>query len=62
MPLIIEDQNKLKSEREDKAGKLLEEKGKDMNRAEKAFVGNFVKKDATVPVAFIPTKDEHEQK
>lgn len=58
MPHTVEERFKRKSEREDKAGKLLKEKGKDMNETDKAFVGHFAKKDATIPVGFVPTKDE----
>lgn len=49
----VEERAKRKEEREDKAGKLLKEKGGEMNRAEKAFVGNFAKKDQK-PSADIP--------
>ncbi len=36
---------KKKEERSDRAKKLLKEKGHEMNKSEKAFVGHFVKKD-----------------
>ena len=62
MPLTIEEQAKLKKERSDRGSKLLKEKGEKMSRADKAFVKTFVKKDATVPVGSVPSKDEHEQK
>jgi len=50
----IEERFKKKEEREDKAGKLLKEKGKEMNKAEKAFVGHFTKKDAGQSSTDIP--------
>lgn len=42
----IEERAKNKEDRSGKAKNLLKEKGDSMNKAEKAFVGHFVKKDA----------------